>query len=164
MRWHIFPHKLAVLTAILILCFYYLFLLVSLPQPSGYQQNGPIHVSGPLWNEMGQLVFYSFVPYFRCIFGVYAVHIFLIKMPHKTDMPDSLYKACQPSSTTELFATEQVNQSLNLKDSLTGGRTCCRIPRNWQRSQAVTKQTVDEIYDIRFCIVSDHIMFIVIFY
>jgi len=29
--------------------FYY----VLLPRPSGCQQNGTIHVSGPLWNEMG---------------------------------------------------------------------------------------------------------------
>ena len=54
---HIFPHKIAFSMAILIFIvsitgtyFYY----VLLPRPSGScQQNGAIHVSGRLWNEMG---------------------------------------------------------------------------------------------------------------
>jgi len=57
-----------------VIYFYY----VSLPRPSGCQQNGTIHVSGPLWNEMWDLVSSNSVglPYFRRIFGVYAVRIF----------------------------------------------------------------------------------------
>jgi len=57
-----------------VIYFYY----VSLPRPSGCQQNGTIHVSGPLWNEMWELVSSNSVglPYFRRIFGVYAVRIF----------------------------------------------------------------------------------------
>jgi len=50
-----FPAQIGISTAILIL---FVFLLpistsVSLPQPSGCQQNGTIHVSGPPWNDMG---------------------------------------------------------------------------------------------------------------
>ena len=73
---HIFPHKLAFSMAILILLefllpisirFFYLDHLVAMC-PS-------IHVSGPQWNEMTQLVSSNSVPYFRCILGVYAVRI-----------------------------------------------------------------------------------------
>ena len=40
-------------------------------------------MSRPLWNGVGLLVSSNLVPYFRRIFGVYAVRVFLIKMPHK---------------------------------------------------------------------------------
>ena len=45
----------------------------------GCRQNGTVHVSGPLWNEMGyswfQAIPYYISAYFRRIFGVYAVRI-----------------------------------------------------------------------------------------
>ena len=52
---HILPHKLAFSTAILILFVSITYVYsVSLPRTSSCQQNGTIHVSGPLWrNEMG---------------------------------------------------------------------------------------------------------------
>ena len=45
------------------------------------------------WNEMGswfQAILYHLPAYFRRVFGIYAIRIFLVKMSHKTDTPNSL--------------------------------------------------------------------------
>ena len=88
---HIFPHKLAFSTAILM--FFVSLLSISIVIRFRYldhlvANNGTIDMSGPLWNVMGYLVSSNFVPNFRRIFGVYAIPIFLTKMLHKTDMPN----------------------------------------------------------------------------
>jgi len=77
---YFFPHKLAFSTAILILfAFYYLGLLGFVTSttwlPTEWQQS--IHVSGPMWNEMGTI----FPRHIWCLYGFQ-------KMPHKTDMPN----------------------------------------------------------------------------
>ena len=67
---------------------------VSLPQPSGCQQNGTTMCTdtcGTRWGRWFQAISYHISIYFRHIFGIYAIHIFLIKMPHKTDMPNKFY-------------------------------------------------------------------------
>ena len=65
---YFFPHKLAFSTAILILfAFYYLGLLGFVNSttwlPTEWQQS--IHVSGPMWNEMGTI----FPRHIWCLYG-----------------------------------------------------------------------------------------------
>ena len=86
---HIFPHKLAFSTAVLIL-FVFLFPISIRFRYLDHdcQQNGTIHVSGPMCNELvSSSLFPHISAYFHRIFGVYAIRIFLIKMQHKTDIP-----------------------------------------------------------------------------
>ena len=85
----IFDGKFNIL-CVSVIYFYY----VSLPRPPGCQQNGTIHVSGPLWNKMQWLVLSNPVPYSR----IFLPHIWRLCSPHrllkiffsmlhKTDMP-----------------------------------------------------------------------------
>ena len=95
---HIFSlHNLVFLTAILIL---FVFIL-PIPIRFCYLDR--------LWSEMGQLVSSNSVPYFCHVFHVYAICIFIIKMPHKTDMPNccSELKPC-------VWLTDSLSVSLSV--------------------------------------------------
>jgi len=48
----------------------------------------PVH--GTRWGSWFQAILYHLPAYFRCVFGIYAIRIFLVKMSHKTDTPNCL--------------------------------------------------------------------------
>jgi len=63
-----------------------------IPRPSGCQQDGTVHVSGPLWNETPVVGFKQFCTIFPHISAAYLVftrsaYYFFYKIPHKTDVP-----------------------------------------------------------------------------
>jgi len=88
---HIFPHKLAFSAAILILFVFLLPISIRFCYLNHLVANrmAPSMCPDPCgtwWGIWFQAVLYHISAYFRRIFAVYAVRIFLIKMPHKTDM------------------------------------------------------------------------------
>ena len=52
---------------------------------------------GTRWGSWFQAILYHISAHFPRTFGVYAVRMFLLKMPHKTDMPN-----CQVSRVHEV--------------------------------------------------------------
>jgi len=89
---HIFLHKMAFSTAIFILFVFLLPISIKFRYLDHLFVNrmAPcmrLDLCGTRCCSWFPAVLYHTSAYFHRIFGVYAIRIFLIKMPHKTDMP-----------------------------------------------------------------------------